>query len=251
MAFILAVPIALITTNIRVAISEQNVYDHAVKNYGAAEVSGISQPELLRANGEIKDYLTAGDPGPLAIKVRDERGDQESLFSAKETAHMADVRALVQTLFTVQLLSVATVLTLAVVMLLVWPPRALAMAAFCGALLTGGILGAAGIVAASGFDSAWSEFHVFAFSNDLWRLDPQTDHLIQMFPEAFWQEITTLIVMATLLEAALTLGVSGGYLLLSRPQEGERLLLPAPVVAGPAGHARPKMTSPSPRQSFR
>jgi integral membrane protein (TIGR01906 family) len=250
-AFILAVPLALITTNIRVAISEQNIYDRAVQNYGAADASGIPEPELLRANGEIRAYLTAGDPGPLAIKVRNEGGDEESLFSAKETAHMADVRTLVQTMFTVQLLSVATVLTLAVVMLLVWPPRALAKAALCGALLTGGILGAAGIVAASGFESAWSEFHVFAFSNDLWRLDPQTDHLIQMFPVAFWQDITTLIVTATLLEAALTLGVSSAYLLVSRPQETERLMLPAPVVAGPAGHDRPKMTSPTPRQYFR
>ena len=163
---------------------------------------------------------------------------------------MADVRDLVQMLFTVQIASVLAVLTLAV-MIVIWSPRALATAALCGALLTGGLLGTAGVVAASGFDSAWTEFHVVAFSNDLWQLDPSRDHLIQMYPEAFWMEITTLIVTATLLEAALIGGAATGYLLLSRPQHVPlRPPLPAEV-AGPAGHSRPKLTAPNPRHYFR
>ena len=249
--FILAIPVALITTNIRIAVSEQRVYDYSVRTYGAAAASGIPEAELLRANGEINRYLTSEDPGPLAIEVSNSRGVSGPLFSAKETAHMGDVRNLVQLLFQAQIIAVAAVLTLAVIMLVIWPPRALAMAALCGALLTGGILGAAGVVAASGFDSVWSEFHVLAFSNDFWQLDPDTDHLIQMFPETFWQEITTLIVVATLLEALLLLGTAAAYLLLSRPRELERLALPAPAVAGAAGHSRPKLAAPSPRHYFR
>ena len=139
--FIAAIPIALIATNIRVAISEQDVYDYSVREYNAAEVSGIPESELLRANGEIKEYLTAEQAGELAIKVRNDRGATVPLFSARETAHMADVRDLVQMLFTVQLVSVLAVLTLAV-MIVIWSPRALATAALCGALLTGGLLGA-------------------------------------------------------------------------------------------------------------
>ena len=249
--FILAIPVALITTNIRVAVSEQRVYDYAVQTYDAAAASGISEAELLRANGEIKHYLTSEDPGSLSIKVRNSRGVNGPLFTVKETAHMADVRDLVQALFIVQIISIAAALSLAVVMLVIWPPRALAMAALCGALLTSGILGGAALVAASGFDSAWTQLHQLAFSNDFWELDPDTDHLIQMFPEAFWQKITTLIVTATLLEAVLTLGVSGSYLLLSRPRVSERISLPAPSVAGPAGHSRPKLASPNPRHYFR
>ncbi len=249
--FILAIPVALITTNIRIAVSEQRVYDYSIRTYGAAAASGIPEAELLKANGEIKRYLTEEDPGPLAIKVRNSRGVSGPLFSAKETAHMGDVRDLVQVLFQVQVIAVAAVLTLAVMMLVIWPPRALAMAALCGALLTGCILGAAAVVAASGFDSAWSEFHVLAFSNDFWQLDPDTDHLIQMFPEAFWQEITTLIVMATLLEALLIVGIAASYLLLSRPKGLERLALPAPALAGAAGHSRPKLPATSPRHYFR
>lgn len=247
----MAVPVALITTNIRVAVSEQAVYDYSVRNYGASEASGIPEGELLRANGEIQHYLTADDAGPLAIKVRNNRGVAGPLFNAREAAHMADVRDLVQVLFAVQIISVAAVLSLAVVMLEIWPPRVLAMAMLCAALLTGGILGAAGLLVASGFDSAWTQFHVLAFSNDFWQLDPRTDHLIQMFPEAFWQKITTLIVMSTLLEALLMLGASAAYIVLSRSRSVERIALPAPAVAGPEGHARPKLAAPSPRHFFR
>jgi integral membrane protein (TIGR01906 family) len=247
--FILAIPVALITTNIRVAVSEQRIYDYAVRNYDAAEVSGIPEPELLRANGEIKRYLTTEEAGPLAIEVRNNRGEIEPLFTAEETAHMADVRGLVRALFTVQVASVFAALVLAAV-LAILSPRTLARAALQGALLTGGILIGAGVVAASGFDSAWTQFHQLSFSNDFWELNPRTDHLIQMFPEAFWQEITTLIVAATLLEALLIAGSSAVYLVLSRPREDELAALPTPAVAA-TGDSRPKLASPNPRHYFR
>jgi len=248
--FILAIPAALITTNIRVAVSEQRVYDHAVRNYDAAEASGIPESELLRANGEIKRYLTADYPGTLAIEVRNRQGETEPLFSAQETAHMADVRELVHGLFIAQVGSVLAVLTLAVVMLARYTTRTLARAALRGALLTGGILGGAGILVASGFESTWTQFHQLAFSNDFWQLDPRTDHLIQMFPEAFWQEITTLIVMATLLEAFLIVSASVVYLLLSRPADAELVGLPTPAIAEPARQSHPKLASPNPRKFF-
>jgi integral membrane protein (TIGR01906 family) len=182
--------------------------------------------------------------------VRDDRGDTVSLFSARETAHMVDVRNLVQMTFTVQIATVLAILALAVV-IVIWSPRALATAALCGAVLTGALLGATGIIAASGFDSAWTEFHVVAFNNDFWQLDPSRDHLIQMYPEAFWLDITALIVTATLLEAALIGGAATGYLLLSRPRPVALKAFLAPEVAGPAGHSRPKLTAVKPRHYFR
>ena len=248
--FILAIPVALITTNIRVATSEQRVYDHAVRSYDADEASGIPEPELLRANGEIKRYLTSGGDGPLEITVLNSEGEIEPLFNPEETTHMADVKGLVRMVFTVQVASVFFVLTLAI-MLAIWSPRSLARGVLEGALLTGGVLLAAGVVAASGFDAAWTEFHQLAFTNDFWELNPRTDHLIQMFPEAFWQEITTLIVMATLLEAFLMVSASILYLTLTRPPDAELVTLPAPAIAGPAGDPRAKLAPPEPRQLFR
>ncbi|MFQ5471579.1 MAG: TIGR01906 family membrane protein [Dehalococcoidia bacterium] len=248
--FILSIPVALITTNIRVSISEQRVYDYSVRHFNADEVSGIPESELIRANGEIRDYLTSGD-GALSITVTNNVGVEEPLFTVRETAHMADVRDLVRTVFTVQVLAMALVLFLAVVMLVLWPPRALAASALYGSVLTAAILGIVGLVAISGgFHAAWDQFHGIFFSNDLWQLNPRTDHLIQMFPEPFWQQITLLIGAMILLEAVIIAGVSAIYLMLSRPKD-EPTEKPHPDVAGGPGHGRRRITQPDPPQIVR
>jgi hypothetical protein len=61
-AFILAVPLALITTNIRIAISEQPVYDYAVGTT-APKMRPASRVWLLAANDQIHDYLVHNRTG--------------------------------------------------------------------------------------------------------------------------------------------------------------------------------------------
>jgi integral membrane protein (TIGR01906 family) len=248
--FIIAVPVALITTTIRVAISEQSVYDYSVRHYDAERTTGVPESELIRANGEIRDYVNGGD-APLSITVTNLGGEQERLFTPRETAHMADVRDLVGAMFTVQVAAVAIVLTLAVVMIALWPPRALVAASLYGGVLTALVLGSVGVLAVSGFDSAWSQFHGIAFSNDLWKLDPDTDHLIQMYPEAFWQRITLLLGVVILLQALLISAVSSAYLLLSRPVQDEPIERPRPEIPGAPGHGRPRIARPNPRHFVR
>lgn len=232
--FIVAIPVALITTNVRVAISELRVYDYSVRTYDAASRSGVPESELLRADTTLRRYLTTRDPGPLTINVADNQGRIVPLFTARETAHMADVHDLVQAMFTLQVLAVETVLSLSVLMLWLWPPRALAAAALYGSVLTAAVLGMTAFVAVTGgFNSAWSQFHGVVFSNDLWRLDPRTDHLIQMFPEAFWQRITTLLGAFTLLESVVIGVLSGTYLVLTRSTASAPEVVSEPVVTGP------------------
>jgi integral membrane protein (TIGR01906 family) len=247
--FILAIPLALITTTIRVAISEKAVYDYGVENYGAEKASNIPQSELLQANKQIRDYLVRPDPGPLAPRVTNIAGETESLFNARETAHMADVRSLVQLMFKVQVFSAALVLMLAVVMAVLWPIRALAAAMLYGSLLTLGVLAMAGLAAMSGFDAAWSQFHGIAFSNNLWELNPRTDHLIQMYPEAFWQDAVTAIGGFIAMQALVMGIVAGLYLLLTR-QESGAVEPPAPRdLPDRDGYPRrPRLAPPNPRQ---
>jgi integral membrane protein (TIGR01906 family) len=249
-AFIVALPLALISTNVRVAISEKAVYDYSVRHYGAVEASGIAEQELIQANGEIHDYLTNQRDGPLAPVALNATGQPEALFSVRETAHMADVQALVAVLFTVQVLALGALVALAVVMLVLWPPRALAAAALYGSVLTACVLVLSSVVAMSGFDSAWSQFHVLAFANDFWELDPQRDHLIQMYPETFWFDITMLIGVATLFEAVVISGACAGYLALSRPRYEPRLL-PEPREMPPRPDLRQRIGPPDPRHYTR
>jgi integral membrane protein (TIGR01906 family) len=258
-ALILALPVALITTTIRVALSEQALYDYSVRNYNAEDVSGIAEADLIRANGEIRDYLVTDDPPPLAPRVTDASGEGAPLFSAKETAHMADVRDLVQTMFRVQILAVAVVLITAVALAALWPVRVLAAGLLYGSLVTGAVLGTAGIMAMTGFDSAWSDFHGIAFSNDLWQLDPDEDHLIQMFPEEFWFEATMLIGLGIVLQSFLIAAASSTYLLLTREGPAADKLPPPPELPGRAGHApelpgrsgHARLNPPNPRHYIR
>ena len=161
---------------------------------------------------------------------------------------MADVRDLVGTLFTVQLLAVALTLVLGVALLVLWPPRALAAAALYGSLLTAVLLGMASVLALSGFDAAWSQFHVIAFSNDFWELDPVTDHLIQMYPEDFWFDVTMLIGIATLAEAFLISTVCAVYLVITAPPPEPKTALPDPRPDLPRPeHLRQRIAPPDPR----
>lgn len=243
---VLALPVALVATNVRFAASEVRVYDYSVREYNAAAAARIPESELVRANRELVSYFTADDPGPLHIVVTNTNGDDEALFNARETAHLADVRDLFQGVFTVQVLAVALTLTLAVALFATSPLRLLARALLYGSLLTVALVAASGGLAYLGFDSAWRQFHFLAFTNDLWQLDPTRDHLIQMFPRDFWFDMTLLIGAFTLLEALLIGGAAGAYLYVSRSgEEGEerRPVLPERRPAGP----RPRIPPPRPR----
>lgn len=245
--FVLAIPVALITTTIRVAISEPALYDYSVKQYDAERVSGIPESELLRANQEIREYLVEGGSGPLAIQVTNQANETGPLFNAKETIHMADVRNLVQLMFTVQVIAVALALSLAVVMVVLWPGRALAAAMLWGSLLTLLLLGMVGGLAVMAFDAAWSRFHGIVFTNNFWELNPRTDHLIQMFPEAFWQEAVAVIGLFIVLQAIAIGALSGTYLFLTRPRGDVIEARPRPDLPLGEGPRHQRLAPPNPR----
>lgn len=243
---VLAIPVTLVGTNIRFAASEARVYDYSVREYNAAAATHIPESELIHANRELVSYFTADDPGPLHILVTNANGEEEALFNARETAHLADVRDLFQRLFTVQVLAVALTLSLAVALFVSSPLGLLARALLYGSLLTMALVGAGGALAHLGFDSAWRQFHFLAFTNDFWELDPARDHLIQMFPRDFWFEMTLLIGAFTLLEALLIGGAAGLYLYLVRPgEEGEERRSVVGERRSP--EPRPRIPPPRPR----
>ena len=89
---VVALPVALIATNIRFAASETRVYDYSVREYDAAAASHIPESELIRANRELVDYFKTEDPEPLHISVTNTNGNKESLFNARETAAASYLR---------------------------------------------------------------------------------------------------------------------------------------------------------------
>jgi integral membrane protein (TIGR01906 family) len=146
-------------------------------------------------------------------------GNEQSLFNQRETEHMHDVKSLMHLVFNLNTLSLIIVIGY-VGLVVLWARerslRALAWQSLAGIGLGVVVVGVIGGFALVGFDAAWTKFHEIAFRNDLWQLDPATDHLIQMFPEPFWREATTIVGIMTVAEAALIVVVSAAYLVFAR-----------------------------------
>ncbi len=165
---------------------------------------------------------------------------------------MADVRSLVQLMFKVQMISVALVLSLAVLMLALWPTRVLAAASLYAGIVMASVIGIVGVLAATGFDAAWSQFHEIAFTNNLWELNPLTDHLIQMYPEAFWQDVSTALGMFLLVQALGLAALSAAYLFFTRNTSGIIEARERPELPERDGYPRrPQLAPPNPRQYIR
>jgi integral membrane protein (TIGR01906 family) len=211
--FVLCIPVAIITTNIRFVANEGRVYTYAIDQFDAVRTTGIDRAQLLRAGAEIRAYFRSSDE-LLNIRVLKD-GREQALFNPRETAHMADVKDRFDLMNRVQEFAVLYSLVFIAAAVL-WSrevtTRGLAALVAAGCLITMGAIAAAGVLSMSGFDAAWERFHLLIFSNDFWRLDPRTDHLIQMFPPAFWESIVFFIGLLSAAQAALGFIIAGLYL---------------------------------------
>ncbi len=218
--FILCIPVALVTTNIRFMANEPRVYRYAIDEYDAVGVTGIARADLIRAGAEIRDYFN-NNQKTLLIDVTED-GREASLFNPRETVHMQDVKDRFQLANRVQEFAVMYVLVY-IVLVVLWAreitPRELAVRVAGGCVLCLVVLGGVGAVGLSGFDQAWTNFHQLIFSNDFWLLNPATDHLIQIFPPPFWERIVFFVGLMIVAEAALLLLGAGLYLGASRHKE--------------------------------
>ena len=215
--FVVALPVTLVATNVRFAADEGRIYEYGFGKYDVEARTGFPREEISRVGQELRRYFNNNEE---TISVLVEEGGQEvSFFNARETAHLRDVKDLFQITFRVQELSIVYVFTY-VVGVFIWARegslRRLATQVLAGSLVAIAVILALGGVALLGFDRAFEQFHFIAFSNDLWRLDPRTDHLIQMFPEDFWFDVSMLVGLLTLAEAAVLALASGLYLGLTR-----------------------------------
>lgn len=211
--FIIALPVFIVTANIRFFAGEAWFYERGFREHDAAGRTGLPLSELDRAGAEIRRYFE-DDARNLSITVTVD-GNQQPLFNDREVQHMADVKDLMRLLFRVNEVTLAIILTVIAGRFL-WareaPLRVLARDTLLGLGLGGIVALGIGALALTGFDAAWTRFHEIAFSNDLWRLDPSRDRLIQMFPEEFWQEAVLIITGMVVAEALVIAACAAAYL---------------------------------------
>lgn len=229
--FVVALPIFLVTANVRFLAGEERLYERGFRKYDADEATGLPFSELDRAAEEIIDYFE-DDAETLRIRVT-RAGEEEPLFSAREVEHMADVKSVMRFVFRLNEVSLGFVLSY-IAGVFLWARaaslRRLAKEALAAIGLMAAAAAAVGVLAIIGFEAMWERFHKVLFTNDLWQLNPRTDRLIQMFPEEFWQETTLILVAMTAFEALVVVAAAVGYLVLARAKPQG----PAPIKVRPA-----------------
>lgn len=226
--FIVALPVLLITSNVRFLAGEVRFYERGFREHDAAGRTGLPLTELDRAAREIIAYFE--NDAPVLRIVVNENGSEAALFTNREVEHMRDVKRLMRVLFRANEISLAYVLAF-VAGAYLWARQPLAGLAWraLGGVAAGAIVVlVVGAFAVIGFRATWHRFHEVVFTNDLWQLDPRTDRLIQMFPEAFWEESTYILAAMTLVEVLIIVAAAISCIVLSRPRSPASAAGPAP-----------------------
>ena len=159
-----------------------------MQRFAPPAATGLPEEMYPEMGRHLADYLT-GKKESFQFPLAD--GDEGELFHDNELAHMADCRALLGLDGTVCFCAaVLAAMGLLLLSALAREGRADFARGGCRALL---ILAAAGAMLAVwalvNFDGFFITFHRLAFRNDLWLLDPRTDLLIRLMPEAFFVDL--------------------------------------------------------------
>ncbi len=224
-----AVPLFLVTTNLRIVIFSGWLYTSGFERYDVAERSGIEAPELTRVANEVKGYFKAGSDEPLSVRAT-VYGEERPLFNQREVDHMADVKGLVRGLAFWQRVTFLYIAGFAALGLTLWGlrgmARRLATGLLWGSVLTFVLFAVAGLGSLVAFDALFDGFHALGFDAGTWQFDPESEWLVRIFPENFF-------LMATLIVAGLTLGqaglTGGAVALYRRRRHRARRTSPAPA----------------------
>lgn len=210
--FVVAVLLLPIGFAVRYAAQSGGWWERGFDRFNAEQRTGLARAELDRAGAELRAYFLS-DEALVGITVVNAAGGREALFSPREVQHLVDVKRLLLRTYDAAWAALGYVIAF-VVGVVYWrrrrAPAALARAGQTAGLATTGIIVALGVVALTGFDGAFRQFHLLFFTNDLWQLSSR-DRLIQMFPQGFFFETTLLIGAATIAFAALLGGAGWWY----------------------------------------
>ena len=138
--------------------------------------------------------------------------DGTPAFDERELRHMADVRSRLGTAFRGQLAVLAILVVLAVALarsrrwraIVPWGLLTGSLATLCVAVLSVPVI-------LLGFDGFFLRFHEIFFSGNSWRFS-NTDTLLRIYPEVFWQDTAQLAAALVVAQAIAVALASGCWL---------------------------------------
>jgi len=169
------------------------------------ESSGIDGETMRMLDRALRDYM-AGNDDALNVTC-DVFGQRQIAFNDREIQHMKDVQALVQLGWRV----CAIMLALGIGLISAGHKagdKRLVKPALTAIGVLAALLCALVVWACIDFTSLFIAFHHLLFSNLLWYLDPRTDLLIRICPEAMFAAIAGMIAALWVLLCALSFAVA-------------------------------------------
>jgi len=201
--------------SVRFAATSSWWWERGFERYDAAGRSSLPPAEVSRIGAELRDYLRSGEER-LHILRSGAGGGAIPVFSEREATHMVDVKRLMARTWDAGWAAFGYIAAFAALTAVaLWRrrgPRAAPLARMAAAAggAVAALVAALAIVAVSGFDEAFRQFHLLFFTNDLWQLT-RADALIQLFPQRFFFD-TTLLIGASILIPAALIGALGWLL---------------------------------------
>jgi len=204
LAVILALPVFLALTNVRLLASEAYLrYEYGKPGFPEPMRFTVEQ-RMEFARASVAYLLT----GAGIEELRDLADESGPIYNERELRHMEDVKVLTGKAFPLQV-----ILGLFVLALVGWmvyqrgeSRRAALRGLVGGSVLTWVLFVGLTLLVGLNFNWFFTQFHLILFAGDTW-LFPATDSLIRLFPPRFWFDASLLIGVLTLAQAVV---VGGG-----------------------------------------
>lgn len=200
--------ILLITSVEAVVYWTPGYFEKEYAKYHVTETVRMDMNDLLYVTEEMMDYLRGNREDLIITTTVD--GQQREFFNQREIDHMVDVRNLFLAALVIRRVCAGlAVLVMAVLFFLKAKIKQVLPRAICGGTILFFLILAvlAGIISTD-FTKYFIVFHHILFTNSLWILDPATDLLINIVPEAFFVD-TALRIALTFAGSMLLLFFAG------------------------------------------
>ncbi|NLE94657.1 MAG: TIGR01906 family membrane protein [Dehalococcoidia bacterium] len=182
------IPLVLLSSAIRIEMNSLGLYTRGFRIYDVSRVTGLGDEILQQAAARLIHYFNFLADTPQML-VGHATGAQFELYHDYELIHLADVRILFAANSLMQAVSLLIILVLVSAGMAHGRRLETLTGLRRGALGTLALLVATGLLFLLDFGRMFTLFHVVAFDNPFWLLDPLTDYLVMLFPFGFWQDM--------------------------------------------------------------
>ena len=169
-------------------MNSPGLYIRGFENYAVAEATLLPEASLHEAAQRLILYFNHFEPSPQ-MSVTDTTGRQFDLYHDYEIIHLDDVRELFDINSILQAAALLLVAGLAAASHALGHSQRIWIALRNGAIVTLALLVLSSLAFFADFDWMFVAFHLVAFDNPFWQLNPYTDYLVMLFPLGFWQDM--------------------------------------------------------------